>query len=195
MRASCTQITLLIGGLGLLAACSEEARPRGVAEFIEQPMMLEAAMVRCLQDRTATRYDRECMNARQAAQQIEAKVTAASRAELEAMSERKRQALRRTMEAVRKARQRAAENERLRIEAEYHAQFGVLPPKEGVGYENEAVPPEAPEQESGLVGAVLPASDGGNAPMSSAAPDEEEPQSDLESVRQELERRTDEGGN
>jgi hypothetical protein len=193
-------MTLFLAGFGLLAACSEEPRPRSVTEFIKQPIMLEAAMVRCQQNRNGTRYDAECVNARQAAQQIEAKTTGARKAELEALSESKRLALRRTMSAVSKARERAAENERLRTEEEYHAQFGVAPPQEGVTLDDgqdienrtPAESPDGSEQQSGLVGQVMPASDGGNAPMSVMVPDTEESETDLESVREELQRRSDE---
>jgi hypothetical protein len=189
MRAIYTQITLILGGLSLLAACSEEPPPRSVGEFIEKPLMLEAAMVRCMQNRTETRYDAECVNARQAAQQIEAKEDAARRAELEARSEGKRLALRRTQEAANHARRRAAENERLREEAEYLAQFGVAMPGQGVTQEDgqEAgntalmLVPAGSEQRQGPVGDIQPAndgaaSDGGNAPMSTTALDEDEPQ-------------------
>jgi len=193
-------MTFLLGGFGLLASCSQEPPPRSVTEFIKQPIMLEAAMVRCQQNRNATRYDAECVNARQAAHQIEAKTTGARKAELEALSESKRQALRKTMSAVSKARERVRENERLRAEAEYDAQFGVVPPEGGVTLENGQVienrilaeSPDGSEQQPGLVGEVVPASDGGNAPMSVTAPPAEKSQTDLESVREELQRRSDE---
>ena len=193
-------MTLFLAGFGLLAACSEEPPPRTVTEFIKQPIMLEAAMVRCQQNRSATRYDAECVNARQAAQQIEAKQTGARKAELEALSERKRQALRKTMVAVTTARERAAENERLRAEEEYLVQFGFAPPMEGATFDDgreieNSILTENPDGSSlqpGLVGEVMPASDGGNAPMSSTAPEAEESQTDLESVREELQRRNDE---
>jgi len=172
-------------------------------EFLDEPIMLEAAMVRCLQDRTATRYDAECINARQAVRQIEAKEEAARRVELEAQSESKRLALRRAQRAASEARRRAAENERLREESEYLAQFGVAPPVEGVTLEygqdigdpTLTINPEGSEQRSGSVGAVLPATDGGNAPMSSTAPAENTPATDLAAVRDELQRRDDESSN
>jgi len=170
MRAFYTQLTLILGGIGLLAACSQEPPPRSVAEFIDEPIMLEAAMVRCLQDRTATRYDAECINARQAAQQIEAKEEAARRAELEARSESKRLALRRAQRAASQARRRAAENERLREEAEYLAQFGVAPPVEGVSLE------DGQEIEDPTL-TIIP---------------EDTALTDLEAVRDELQRRKDE---
>jgi len=189
MRAFYTQMTLILGGLSLLAACSEEPPPRSVGEFIDKPLMLEAAMVRCLQNRTETRYDAECVNARQAAQQIEAKEDEARSAELEARSESKRLALRRTQQAAMQARRRANENARLREEAEYLAQFGVAMPGEGVtpedGQENGdatlTLVPAGSEQRQGPIGDIqsendsVVASDGGNAPMSATAPEEDEP--------------------
>lgn len=119
---------LLLCGLSMLAGCAEEPPPRSVSEFVENPLMLEAAMVRCSQDRSKTRYDAECVNARQAVSRIQAKEEAEARAALEARSESKRAALRRTQAAAAEARRRAAEQQRLREEAEYLAQFGVLPP-------------------------------------------------------------------
>lgn len=159
-------------------------------------------MVRCQQNRNATRYDAECVNARQAAHRIEAKTAGARKAELEAISERKRQALRKTMTAVSKARERAKEIERSRAEQEYHAQFGPVPPQDGVTLDDgqdienrtQADSRDGSEQQPGLVGQVVPASDGGNAPMIDTAPQTEKSQTDLESVREELQRRSDESG-
>jgi len=189
-------------GVAFVAACSEEIPPRSTAEFVENPIMLEAALVRCSQDRSATRYDAECVNARQAISQIEAKEEAARRAEHDERSESKRQALRRTQEAAAQARRRAAEAERLREEAEYLALFGAAPPPEG-GYQEaetgnlpQAVIP-ASESDSNVTsgrGDTLPATDGGNAPGIVGEP-ETQPISDLESIRDELQRRNDEGAN
>ncbi|NQV85643.1 MAG: hypothetical protein HQ492_01005 [Woeseiaceae bacterium] len=167
--------------------------------------MLEAAMVRCSANRDATRYDAECVNARQASQLIESKNAAVRRTEQEARSERKRQAFRATQEAAAQARRRVADAERRRIEAEYLAQFGVLPPsvdqssveKERSGNLPQVVIPETSEQSVSSSGSVdtVRATDGGNAPGSAVAPTVEEPTSDLESIRNELQRRKEEGGN
>jgi len=161
-------------------------------------------MVRCSESREATRYDAECVNARQASQLIEAREDADRRAEQEAQSERKRQAFRRTQEAAAQARQRAAEAERLRKEAEYLAQFGVAPPSSTRKPEDEsstgntplAVIPAATPQpgSSGDRGDTVRASDGGNAPAIATASKKEEAKTDLESIRDELQRRKDEGG-
>jgi len=202
MRA---HLTLIIGGIGLLAGCEEEQPPRSTVEFLDNPIMLEAAMVRCSQDRTATRYDAECVNARQAVRQIEAKEEKTRQEEFDARSKSKRQALRRTQEAAAQARRRAAEDERLRIEAEYLAQFGVAPPREeqtsdvqvDAGNTPVAVIPgaEPPVELSTGPGDVLPATDGGNAPGIAIEPEEEAPVTDLDSIRDELQRRNEESSN
>lgn len=198
-------LTLIIGGIGLLVGCEAEQPPRSTMEFLDNPIMLEAAMVRCSQDRAATRYDAECVNARQAVQQIEVKEEALRQAEFDARSKRKRQALRRTQEAAALARRRAADAERLRIEAEYLAQFGVAPPREeqtsevqlDTGNAPLAIIPDAGQavELSSGPGDVLPATDGGNAPGIVVEPEDEAPASDLESIRDELQRRNEESSN
>ena len=108
-----------LAGLVLLTACAKEPPPISTAEMMENPRLLEATMVRCSQNRSETKYEVECVNARDAANRLEARRKELRRAELEAQSERKRQALRRTQEAAAEARRRAQEAERLREEAEY----------------------------------------------------------------------------
>ena len=198
------QLTALIIGIGLLAGCAPEAPPaRSVTEFVENPILLEAAVVRCAQNRSSSKYEQECINAREAVNRIEAKEEEGNRAELEARSERKRQALRRTQRATTEARRRAEESERMREEAEYLAQFGVLPPSEDEDEEAQsegnlpiAVVPEyeTTDQPTETYGDALPAVDGGNAPVAEPVP-EEEPATDLDSVREELRRRSEEDGN
>ena len=203
MRTLNIHLTLVISGIGLLAGCEAEQPPRSTTEFLENPIILEAAMVRCSQDRKATRYDAECVNARQAVRQIEAKEEAVRQVDFEARSESKRQALRSAQEAASQARRRAAEAERLRIEAEYLAQFGALPPSEDPVSEEEvdigntptAVIPqsERSQAQSSGPGDVLPATDGGNAPVVSSESEDEATATDLESVREELQRRNEDG--
>jgi len=203
MRIVSRHLTLIIGGFGLLAGCAEEQRPRSTTEFLENPIMLEAAMVRCSQDRKASRYDAECVNARQAVMQIEVKEEEIRQAEFDARSKHKRQALRRTQEAAAQARRRAAEAERLRIEAEYLAQFGVAPPREDQDSEanidnslTTVIPGgEQPAESSSRTGDVLQATDGGNAPGIAVEPEDEASTTDLESIRDELQRRNEERGN
>ena len=159
--------------LALLSACAEEAPPTTVQEFVDDPIRLEAAVVRCSQNRQESRYQAECVNARQAVALIEAREERARREALEAQSERKREALRRTQEAAAEARRRADEAERLRREAEYLAQFGVpLPvpeaeskPKEDLGANVPgAVLPDAGASQTPVYGDALPAGDASNAP-------------------------------
>ncbi len=198
------QLTAFIIGIGLLAGCAREAPPaRTVTELVENPILLEAAVVRCAQDRSSSKYEQVCINAREAVKRIEAKEEEGRRAELEARSERKRQALRRTQQASAEARRRAEESERMREEAEYLAQFGVLPPSEDEDEETQsegnlpiAVVPESEttDQPTETYGDASPAVDGGNAPVAEPVP-EEEPATELDSVREELRRRSEEDGN
>ncbi len=180
--------TLLICGIGLLAGCVKEQPSRTVTEFIEDPILLEAAMVRCAQDRAGLRYESDCVNARAAVSRIQAEKEAADQVDLNASFERKRRSLRRTQAVVAETRRRAAEANRLREEAEYQAQFGELPPVAeesnavidvhadgAVGNVPLAAIPDS-ETETALptnFGDVQPASDGGNAPMATTAPETE----------------------
>lgn len=162
----------------VIAGCGEEPPPPTVSEFVDDPILLEAALVRCRENRGELKYDAECQNAREAANRVEAAQTAANRAELEAQSERKRQALRRAQEAAAEARRRAAEAERLRREAELLGQY------EAIGEGDGAAPPD----DSGVSQpeSAEPVPD--DSTVESPPPDESEA-SDLESVREELRRR------
>ncbi len=139
---------------------------------------------------------------RQAISIIEAKEERARHAGFEAESEGKREALRQTQDDAAEATRRASEQDRLRREAEYLAQFGELPPSpegetaaevssgnaptmvipEPVDEEQEYSEPEYSE-----VVDSPPASDGGNAPVM-----ETDPVSDLDSIREELQQRNEE---
>lgn len=193
----------------LLTACSKEPPPRSVEEFIENPVVLEAAMVRCSRNRAETRYEAECVNAREAVDRISAREEAKRRAELEAQSERKREALRRTQRAAAEARRRAAEAARLREEAEYLMQFGevhtALPAAEDPGLAGNApvaVIPEPVDAETAVAGEgpaveelpTVPETvvERGDAPPD-AEPEPPTPAS-LDAIRDELRRRSDEAG-
>jgi hypothetical protein len=181
-------LPVMLCGMVLVTGCAEEPKPRSVTEFLENPIVLEAAVVRCAQNRTESRYDAECVNARQAVSIIEAKEERARRDAFEAESDKKREALRRTQQAAAEARRRAAEAERRRKEAEYLAQFGELPPPPGDeaaidgddGNAPAMVIPDAPADSS-------PASAGSNAPVATA-----DPVSDLSDIRDELRKRGEE---
>lgn len=178
----------LVAGIPLLmSACAKELPPRSVDEFVENPILLEATMVRCAENRSQKKYDAECVNARDAVNRISTMQEKEQRAELEAQSEQKRQALRRTQEAAAEARRRAAEAQRLREEAVYLGQFEAAPPG---GAAADAVP-SADESTAGA---------GGNTPgvivTPMPQPDADEAvtatPSDLETIREELKRRQDE---
>jgi len=190
------QLPVVLCGLALVTGCAEEPKPRSVTEFLENPIVLEAAVVRCAQNRSESRYDAECVNARQAISIIEAKEERARRDAFEAESDKKREALRRTQQAAAEARRRAAEAERLRKEAEYLAQFGELPPAPGGEIAVEGGEGNAPAMvipEAQVDQAVpppvnsTPASDGGNAPVAAA-----DPSTDLSEIRDELRKRGEE---
>ena len=117
------RLMIVVSSLLLIAACDEEQPPPSVTFLIENPNALEAAIVRCNVDRERSRYEPECVNAREAVLLTEAIETRASKKQLEEQSERKLRALRAQQDSADLARLRAAEKERLRKEAEYLAQF------------------------------------------------------------------------
>jgi hypothetical protein len=191
---------LLLCSALFVAGCSQEPPTRTVQELLDNPQFLEAVVVRCAQNRAETRYDAECVNARQAVSMVEAREERADRERLEAQSESKRDALRRTQQTAAAARRRSAEQEQLRKEAEYLAQFGELPP-------DKSEPTQDPLK-ANVPGAVIPtnelaaprsnesfdyqepsqATDGGNAPVI----ENNEAETDLDAVREELRRRQEE---
>ncbi len=196
------RVTILISGIALVAGCAEPPQPRSVQEFVDNPIVLEAALVRCSRNRSETRYDAECVNAREANKIIAASEEAERRAEFEAQSERKRQALRRAQEAAAEARRRAAEAAKRREEAAYLAQFGQLPPDDSqqtespdTGNEPIAVIPEPADEPANAVDEdyseplFAPASDTSNAPVAEQEP---EPARNLDEIREELKRRNEE---
>ncbi len=177
------RLTALYLAFAVLLGCAEEPPPRSITEFVENPMLLEAAVVRCAENRAASRDDSECVNAREAVKRVQAKEEMARRAQLEAESERKRRALRQTQEAAARARRLAREAEQQRAADEYEAQFGDSPGKTEMPDPNAANRPTA---------VVPPAVDASGLPP--ATHDEEptqgtaEPVTDLEAVREALRR-------
>jgi glutathione S-transferase len=151
-------------------------------------------MVRCGQNRAETKYLGDCVNARDAVNRLEAREEAAQRAELEAQSERKRQALRRTQQAAAEARRRAMEERNRREQAEL------------LGVTEGEVPDGTVLADDQDPTADTAATVGGNAPGVEISPPEPESDeftyeevqaepgagSDLESIREELKRRQEE---
>ena len=196
------RVTVLLGGLALVAGCAEPPPPRSVQEFLDNPLMLEAALVRCSRNRSETRYEAECVNAREANKIVAAREEAKRRAEFEAQSERKRQALRRAQEAAAEARRLAAEADRRREEAEYLAQFGERPADAGAQGEQPdtanvpiAVLPQ-PADDTAAAGDAyreplnVAPSTSSNAPVAEVEPQPEtEAPRNLDDIRDELERR------
>ncbi len=116
--------TWVLVAFGSLAGCAEPPPPT-VAELVADPVLLEATMVRCLSQPSDTKYAAACIAAREAAGQIAVAEEQARRDELEAQSERKREARRRAQEAADAARQQAMELAEQRRAAEY---LGLSPP-------------------------------------------------------------------
>lgn len=164
--------------LAAASGCDGEPPPRSVGELMDNPILLEAAVVRCAANRRETRYDEECVNAREAVKRVDAAKAKARRAELEAQSERERQRLRRAQQATAEAHRLAVEEQRRREEAAYLAQFGESPPP---AVTDSAV---SGDLAGNVPGTVLPEA---NAPAAEPAADAAPV--DLEAIREELRQR------
>lgn len=175
----------------LLGACAEEPPPISATEFMENPRLLEATMVRCAQNRAESRYIAECMNARDAVNRLEATAERTRREGLEKQSERKRQALRRTQEAAAEARRRSLEEQRRREEEEYL--FGGAPAGDVAAPPADADSRPLGNEPSAIIEPVVPIEPATTLPSDTAPPaaDEpvEEPGTDLGAIREELRRR------
>lgn len=180
-------VTISVAGI-LLAGCSEPPPPVSTAEFMENPRLLEATMVRCGQNRAEMKYEPECVNARDAVNRLERVEARERQRQLEAQSERKRQALRRTQEAAAAARRRAEEERRRREEAEYLGIFedgsAVSPP-----VDREPTPVNSGNAPGADFQPAPPADTSVEVPIEAPPPDDSAPASDLEAVREELRRR------
>lgn len=189
------RLTTIAALVCLVAACEEELPPRTVDELVESPFLLEAAMVRCAQDRTRTKYDEECLNAREAANRLAANDREARKEELEAQSARKRKAFRRTQEAVAEARRRAAEIQRQREEDEYLGVYEAVPDGNSVAATFAEV---IAESQSAAVDEILPGNQPGVViippdPEGEGAASETSPAAaiNIDTIREELKKRQD----
>ncbi|HEX2139214.1 MAG TPA: EexN family lipoprotein [Woeseiaceae bacterium] len=164
--------------LGSLAGCGEEPPPPSVADLVENPVLLDATMVRCLEQHEGTRYAPECISAREAAERLAAVAEKASREELEAQSARKKEALRRAQQAADAANQQAAQLAKEREAAEY---LGLLLPAPAIA---ESTPAEMPPEESRFMSLSDPATpqvtiqDIDISSIAPAAPPEPEPEAE-----------------
>jgi hypothetical protein len=181
------RLTTAVFIASLISACGQEPLPPiSVAEFKADPILLEATMVRCAARRSETKYDAECVNAREAGNLLAANDREARRKDLEAQSARKRSALRRAQEAASEARRRSAEAQRQREEDEYLGVFEPVPgDRSGTTDLGSGVVNTQPAQRAD----VLPGNQPGAAvvPQVNTAPDESP--TDIDSVREELKRR------
>jgi hypothetical protein len=143
-----TRLLIICGGLGLFAGCAEESPPPSVAEFLENRILLEATMVRCGENRNMSKYNDECVNAREAINRIAAEDAQARREEREADFERERESLRRIQAAEAETKRIAAEVQRKREAAEY---LGVYEDQLS-GAEAESAPPPVTVDDSDDVG-------------------------------------------
>ena len=182
--------TMIVVALAFLSACEKAPPPRSTADFMEDPILLEATMVTCFRDRSRMKYERECVNAREAVNRLASVEEADRQQELDRQSERKRQALRQAQMAASEARERASEADRLREEAEYLGQFEVLA-EEGaaelpVAGETAVVADDLAGNQPGI---VMPEPDSGSAVQIELPAPADPADSDLEAVRQQLNER------
>ena len=188
-------LTFLTAGTLFLSACAEPPPPVSVTQFMENPRLLEATMVRCGQNRAEMKYEVDCVNARDAVNRLASVDESSKRQHMEAQSERKRQALRRTQEAAAEARRRTLEAQRAREEAEYLGLFEQLPDAAGPvsAPQPRAATQPAPATGSVAVAPQAVATNAGEEAESAGSivtTDADEPTaSDLKSIREELRRR------
>ncbi|MEO0996672.1 MAG: EexN family lipoprotein [Pseudomonadota bacterium] len=186
----------------VLGACSPEPPPRKVSEFLEDPIALEATLSRCNADRSRSRDDVECKNAREAGKRISTAEEEERQRLLEEESRRKLEAIRRRNEAMDQRRREAEEAARRLEELQYEQQFA---PVEGAEPGAAAPGPAASEPEPAPAEPVesepAPVDDGvyreetiepSQFPVDESVPESlgSEPANDLESLRQELQRRS-----
>ena len=180
--------------LGLSSGCSEEPPPRSVAEFVDDPIGLEAALTRCNADRGRTRSDPECINAREATRRVSIAEEAERRREFERQSQRKLDELRSRTEAL-EARLREAEQQRLaREKLEYEQQFqqqidGNIGPEVDSSADGGEPAPVAGDSMQSDEGATVV-----DTPTGTGEVTAETAGTDLESLREELKRRNDDSG-
>ena len=185
----------MLASLAVLPACAKELPPPTVDAFMRDEMLLESTLFRCSDNRSEMRYEPECVNVRQAVSIIAAREERARRQQLEAQSMRKREALRRTQAAVAEARRRAAEDRWRSDDGDVIVTFEELPP--GSETVVDGVVPEGATIIPIIEGSShdAPASEEFGIMQSTTAPVNASPADDLRSVREELQRRSEDDGN
>lgn len=135
--------------LATAAACVPEPPPRTTADFLDDPIGLEATLARCNADRTRTLRDPECQNAREAAHRISVAEEEERLRELEARSQRKLEELRELQRAADEARLRAEQAERRAEEARLLQQLieGGAGAPSGAAPEADGLPAEGTPEE------------------------------------------------
>lgn len=174
--------------LAILGGCAEEIVPVSVTEFMNNPRLLEATMIRCGQNRSELKYSADCVNARDAVNRLAAAEEAERRGNLEEQSERKRQALRRSQQAAADAQRRALEAQRQREEEEYLGFFEETPGETSPTHQS-VVESEQPQEKAPAAQQDLPTESPAPAATGETAESEEQLASDLQSIREELRRR------
>jgi hypothetical protein len=102
-------LPILIGTAVLVAACGGPPPPaRTVAEFVQDPTLLQGVMIRCEQQRSQGVRDPECANALAAADRLAAEEQARRAGERAAEFERQREQRRAQEEQRRQAAEHAA---------------------------------------------------------------------------------------
>jgi hypothetical protein len=101
-------LPILIATAFLIAACDGPPPPaRTVAEFVQDPALLQGVMIRCKQQQTAGARDPECANALAAADRLAADDAARRAGDRAAEFERQREQRRAEEEQRRQAAERA----------------------------------------------------------------------------------------
>lgn len=102
-------LSILVGTACLVAACGGPPPPaRTVAEFMQDPTLLQGAMIRCEQQRNSGTRDPECANALAAADRLATEDEARRAGERAAEFERQREQRRAEEEQRRRAAEQAA---------------------------------------------------------------------------------------
>lgn len=180
-----------------ISGCSDGPPPRTVAEFLDDPIGLEATLSRCNADRSLTRDDPECINAREANNRMAAEDQRRLERDLERESQRKLDAIRRRNESAAIAARQAEEAAKAREEALYEQQFEIVPETERAPEDSSRSQPDSGPMEPAETSVVPenPADEGAPEPVSDRPSEEtldsqaESDPSDLESLRQEMNRR------